>query len=147
MVRVPEFFLKLFFSFAFGCAGSLLLRGLFSSCSERGLLFIALCRLLIGSGFFCCRAQAPRHRASVVAACGLRSYSSRAPERRLNSCGTRAELPCSMWDPPGSGINFEPPALVGRFFTLSHQGSPKVTEFSRCKAQVLSGLLVVSRAC
>ena len=33
--------------FIFGCAGSLLLRGLFSSCGEWGLLFLAGRRLLI----------------------------------------------------------------------------------------------------
>ena len=35
------------FFFFFGCAGSSLLRRLFSSCDERGLLFIAACGLLI----------------------------------------------------------------------------------------------------
>ena len=33
--------------FIFGCAGFLLLKGLFSSCSEQGLLFIAVHGLLI----------------------------------------------------------------------------------------------------
>ena len=37
----------LFVFFFFGCAGSSLLRRLFSSCDERGLLFIAACGLLI----------------------------------------------------------------------------------------------------
>ena len=49
----PNFSSRIFFFynfknlFIFGCAGSLLLHGLFSSCSEQGLLFIALHRLLI----------------------------------------------------------------------------------------------------
>ena len=36
-----------FFFFSFGCNGSSLLHGLFSSCGERGLLFFAIHRLLI----------------------------------------------------------------------------------------------------
>ena len=39
-------FLNLFI-FIFGCVGSSLLRWAFSSCSERGLLFVAVRRLLI----------------------------------------------------------------------------------------------------
>ena len=85
------------------------------------------------SGFFCCRAQAPGHRASGVAARGLKGCGSQALEQRFNSCGTRAELPCSIGDPPGSGIKFKSPAFMGRFFTPSHQGSPNVTEFSHWK--------------
>ena len=34
--------------FIFGCAGSSLLRVGFSSCSKRRLLFVAICRLLMG---------------------------------------------------------------------------------------------------
>ena len=41
------FTLQGYFSFSFfGCAGSSLLRGLLSSCEERGLLFVEVCRLL-----------------------------------------------------------------------------------------------------
>ena len=38
--------------FVLGCVGSLLLHGLFSNCSEQGLLFIALHRLLIAGACF-----------------------------------------------------------------------------------------------
>ena len=38
--------------FIFGCAGSLLLRGVFSSCSKQGLLIIALHSLLIAGASF-----------------------------------------------------------------------------------------------
>ena len=61
----------------------------FSSCSEQGLLFIAVrgfslqwLLLLRSMGFRCM--------VSVVVACGLRSCGSRALERRLSSCGARA---------------------------------------------------------
>ena len=66
-------------------------RGAFSSCSERGLLFVALRRLLIAvASLVACRAQALGARASVVVACGLNSCGSRALERSLSSCGARA---------------------------------------------------------
>ena len=60
-----------------------------SSCSERGLLFVAVCRLLIVVASRC-RARAIGARASVVVARGLSSCGSWALERRLSSCGTRA---------------------------------------------------------
>ena len=37
--------------FILGCAGSLLLLILFSSCGEQGLLFVQMCRLLIVVAF------------------------------------------------------------------------------------------------
>ena len=43
----------------------------FSSCGEKGLLFIAMLGLLIGSGFSCCQAQALDTWASVIAALRL----------------------------------------------------------------------------
>ena len=49
----------------------------FSSCGERGLLFIAVHGLLIVVACLCCRAWALGARASVVVA------------RRLSSCGAR----------------------------------------------------------
>ena len=49
----------------------------FSSCGERGLLFLAVCRLLT-VGFSCCGARALGVRASVVVA------------RQLSGCGAQA---------------------------------------------------------
>ena len=48
--------------------------------------------------FSCCTT-----RTSVVAACGLRSFSSQALGSRLNTCGTRAQELHNMWDPPRPG--------------------------------------------
>ena len=56
----------------------------FSSCGERGLLFVAVRGLLIVV------ASLVVVRASVVVACRLSSCSSRALEHRLSSCGARA---------------------------------------------------------
>ena len=61
----------------------------FSSCSERGLLFIVVRRLLtaVASRF---GARALGAQASVVVARGLSSCGSWALEGRLSGCGTRA---------------------------------------------------------
>ena len=61
----------------------------FSSCGEWGLLFVAVCELLIAVASRC-GARVLGSRASVVAARRLSSCGSRALERRLSSCGTRA---------------------------------------------------------
>ena len=58
----------------------------FPSCGERGLLFIAVCGLLIVVASPCCGARALGAWASVVVASGLSSCGSRALERRLSSC-------------------------------------------------------------
>ena len=62
-------------------------RGVFSSCSKWGLLFIAVRGLLIGG--FSCGAQALGARASEVAACRLSSCGSWALELRLSSYAPR----------------------------------------------------------
>ena len=73
----------------------------FSSCGNRGLLFVVLGGLLIVvaslvaahrcashcRGFSCCGARALGARASVVVARGLSSCGLRALELKLSSCG------------------------------------------------------------
>ena len=61
----------------------------FSSCGERGLLFVAVCGLLLVVASRC-RARALGAWASVVVARGLSSCGSRALGRRLSSCGAQA---------------------------------------------------------
>ena len=53
-------------------------------------------------------------RASVAAACGL--------ECALSGCGTWAQMPHSMWNLPGSGIEYMSPALTGGFLTTGLPG-------------------------
>ena len=62
----------------------------FSSCGERGLLFVVVRGLLIVVAFLFCGARALGARASVLAARELSSCGSRALERRLRSCGAWA---------------------------------------------------------
>ena len=61
----------------------------FSSCSKQGLLFVAVCRLLIAVASRC-GAQALGAWASVAVARELSSCGSWALECRLSSCGARA---------------------------------------------------------
>ena len=82
--------------------------------------------LLWCGGFYCCGAQALGAQTSVVVACGLRSCGSQALERRLSSCGTRAQLLCGMWDPPRPGIELTSPALAGRFSTTAPPGKSPI---------------------
>ena len=82
-----HFYINIYNFTYFGCAGSSLLRGLFSSCSEQGLLSSCGVRASHFGGFSCCRAQALGTWASVVVH-GL-SYSIACeifPDQGLNSC-------------------------------------------------------------
>ena len=72
----------------------------FSSCGERGLLFIAV------------------HGPLTIAA-------SLVAERRLNSCGSRAQLLRGMWNLPRPGLKPVSPALAGGFSTIAPPGKPK----------------------
>ena len=58
-------------------------RGLFSSCGERGLLFLAVRGLLIAVASPCVQSTGSRRT-------GFSSCGSRALEHRLSSCGARA---------------------------------------------------------
>ena len=60
----------------------------------------------------------------------------------FSSWGSRAELPCGMWNLPGSRIKPVAPALAGRFLITGPPGKPSRTFFSEsyffsCKSQFL----------
>ena len=76
----------------------------FSSCDEQGLLFIAVCRLLIVVASLCCGARALGVQASVVVVHGL-------------SCS----VACGI-DLPGPGLKPVTLALAGRFLTAAPPG-------------------------
>ena len=76
----------------------------FSSCSERGPLFIAVRGPLTIA-------------ASLVAEHRLQTH-------RLSSCGSRVQLLHGMWDLPRPGLEPVSPALAGRFSTTAPQGKP-----------------------
>ena len=88
----------------------------FSSCGERGPLFIAVRRPLTIA-------------ASLVA-------EHRLQMRRRSSCGSRAQLLRGMWDLPRPGLEPVSPALAGRFSTTVPPGKPPASSYSRCFSRV-----------
>ena len=78
----------------------------FSSCSEQGPLFIAVCGPLTFV-------------VSLVAEHRLQTC-------RLSSCGSWAQPLRSMWDPPKPGLEPVSPALAGRFSTTVPPGKPAI---------------------
>ena len=84
------FFLFLFYLF-FGCVGSSLLHAGFLQLQRVGATLPCGAWASHCGGFSCCRARALGTQASVVAACGLSSCSTRALERTgFSSCCTWA---------------------------------------------------------
>ena len=71
----------------------------FSSCGKRGPLFIAV-------------------RGPLTIAASL------VAERRLRSCGSRAQLLRGMWDPPRPGIEPVCPVLASRLSTTAPPTKP-----------------------
>ena len=78
-----DIFKKYIYLFIFGCAGSSLLGGLFSSCGKQGSLSSCGVWAFHCSGFSCCAAQSP-------GCVGFSSCGCWAPELRLESCGAQA---------------------------------------------------------
>ena len=81
----------------------------FSSCGERGPLFIAV-----------------RGPLTIVAS---PVAEHRLQTRRLSSHGSRAQLLRGMWDPPRPGLEPVSPALAGRLSTTVPPGKPYGTIF------------------
>ena len=76
----------------------------FSSCGERGPLFIAV------------------HGPLTVVASLVAGH--RLQTRRLSNCGSRAQLLRGMWDLPRPGLEPVSPALAGRFSTTAPPRKP-----------------------
>ena len=81
----------------------------FSSCGERGPLFIAVRGPLIIA-------------ASLVA-------EHRLQTRKLSNCGSRAQLLRGMRDLPRPGLEPVSPALAGRLSTTAPPGKPQAHSF------------------
>ena len=94
----------LFFFFFLAVLGLRFCARAFSSCGERGPLFIAV------------------HGPLTVVASLVAEH--RLQTRRLSSCGSRAELLRGMWDLPRPGLEPMSPALAGRFSTTAPPGKP-----------------------
>ena len=116
------FFKKLLF--LLGCAGPSLLRGLFSSCDEWGLLALVACRLLTAVP-----SLATEH---GLWGTGFSSCSTWAQQLRFLGPGAQAQyLWCTglvaSWHVGSSGMRNPTPCLLHwqvDSLSLSHQGSP-----------------------
>ena len=101
---VLVFFKKICLFTYFGCAGSSLLHGLFSSCGKRGLL--SRCRAWVSHcSDFCYGAWALGSQASIIVAKGLTSSVACGifPDQELNPCPLRWQadsLLLSHWKNP-----------------------------------------------
>ena len=91
----------------------------FSSCGKRGPLFIMV------------------HGPLTIAASLVAEH--RLQMHRLSSCGSRAQLLCSMWDLPRPGLEPVSPALAGRFSTTVPPGKPDKLLFNRITLAALGG--------
>ena len=109
-MRCDENFYFVNFIYLFGYAESSQLRGLIPSCDQQGLRSSCCMWASDHSGFSCCRAR-------VLGCLSFSGCGTCALEHRLSSCDTRAQLFCSLWDPPRPGIKPVSPALASRFLT------------------------------
>ena len=133
VVRLPGscVFFKIYLCILFfGCAQSLLLHVAFSSCGQRGLLFVAICGLLIGIVSF-----AVEHRLQVPKFQQLQHMISAVVARGISSCGTRAQQLRGMWNLPRPGIKPVSLTLQGGFLTTGPPGKPQA---------VLSVLVIIN---
>ena len=104
-VFVKNFFFNYLFIYLFlAVLGLRFCARAFSSCGNRGPLFIAVCGPLTIA-------------ASLVA-------EHRVQTCRLSSCGSRAQLLRGMWDLPRPGLEPASPALAGRLSATAPPGKP-----------------------
>ena len=94
----------------------------FSSCGERGLLFVAVRGLLIVVASLIAEHGLQERRLQQLWCTGFSSCGSWALERRLSSCGARAQLLRGMWDLPTPGLEPVSPALAGGILTTAPPG-------------------------
>ena len=76
----------------------------FSSCGRQGPLFIEVRRPL------------------TIAASPVAEH--RLQMHKLSNCGSQAQPPRGMWDPPRPGLEPVSPALAGRLSTTAPPGKP-----------------------
>ena len=103
------FFNKFIYLFILAVLGLRFCARAFSSCGERGSLFIVVCGPL------------------TIAASPVVEH--RLQTRRLSSCGSQAQSLRGMRDLPRPGLEPVSPALAGRFSTTAPPGKPKAMSF------------------
>ena len=117
VVVVFGFFLNFLFIYFWLCWVFIFCARAFSSCGERGLLFIAV-----------------RGPLTIVA--------SLVVERRLSSCGSRAQLLRGMWDLPRPRLEPVSPALAGGFLTTAPPGKPQWLLFLHSRRDMQTGYTI-----
>ena len=148
-LQFTVFLLILFFKilFIFGCVGSLLPHTGFLQLRRVGATLRCGAQASHCGGFSCCGARALGVRASVVVAHGLCSCGLRALERRLSSCGARAQLLRGMWDLSGPGLEPVSPALAGGFLTTAPPGKSYIVFLFYGYETYLIYLLLATSSC
>ena len=75
---------------------------------------------------FCARALSScgKRGPPLIAVRGPLTIAASLQTRRLSNCGSRAQLPCGMWDPPRPGLEPVSPAPAGRLSTTAPPGKP-----------------------
>ena len=107
----PLFLFKIYLYLFLAVLGLRFCARAFSSCNERGPLFIA-----VGGPLTVAASPVAEHRLQM---------------RRLSSCGSRPQLLRGMWDPPRPGLEPVSPALAGRFSTTAPPGKPESGHYYR----------------
>ena len=79
--------------------------------------------------------------------CRLSSFCFQGLECGLSSCGSWAQLPCGVWDLPGSGIKPISSALAGDFFTTEPSGKSSRRNFVKLCSMSLWHKLVFVLSC
>ena len=110
------FFLRIVSFIIFGCAGSSLMLK-FSLVAENWATLLLWCVCFSLRWFWLLRNSGSRREE-------VNSYGSWAPEHKLSSCGTQAELLHGMWDLSESGVEPVSPALARGFFTTEPPEKP-----------------------
>ena len=109
--------------FIFGCAGSSVLLGLFSSCSKQGLYSSRSAQSSHCSFLSRFRVWTSGH-VGFSRCCTWAQLLWLLGSRTQANCDSQALLLHGKRDLPGSGIKPMSPALVGRFFTTEPPGKP-----------------------
>ena len=99
----------------------------FSSCGERGPLFIAV--------------RGPL----TIAASPVAEH--RLQTRRLSNCGSRAQFLRGMWDSPRPGLEPVSPALAGRFSTTVPPGKPSASILAPFRSAHLTAARILFPKC
>ena len=94
----------------------------FSSCGERGPLFIAVRGPLTIAASPVAEHRLQTRGPLTIAASPVAEH--RLQTRRLSNCGSRAQLLRGTWDLPKPGLEPVSPALAGRFSTTAPPGKP-----------------------